>query len=508
MLDQIASFQKAEYKVPALQERDRHPWMARWRSMRLDMIRYWARVWPNGELGRPLLLVVLSGLAILSYAISQWSSHGLALVLFLIMLGALAGAASISLEGRSLRSALSKRVVEQRERLASFNQIQGRRVQELHTLQQISLGLSHSQSLMSILNQILHAIVDLIDADASAIFLYESDHETLRVGGHIGFTSEYVEEAQPALNGSAVRALREGQSLVVCEQGMAAELLSVVAIREGVQAAACLPIKVDGQIVGGLDVCFKSAHMFREDELGILGILAQQAAVAIHKAQLLDQVHQSYLGTIQALAAAVEAKDPYTRGHSERVCRLAVAVGQEMNLDERQLRLLNLAALFHDIGKIGVPGSILSKPAPLTPGEMELIRQHPVWAEPILRHVPDMPELVTIVRHHHERFDGQGYPDGVSSRHHPLSAIICVADAYDTMTSDRPYRRALNHEEALEELHRHAGTQFMPQAVEGFVRVMAERRILSLDDYRIPPVVFRAPVWARLAVPNALAARP
>jgi hypothetical protein len=465
--------------------------------MRLDLTKYWAWVWPDGQLGRYLLLVVLSGLAVLLCAIGQRSSHGMALPLF-IVLGALAEAVPIPLEGASLQASnLFKEVVEQNEQLASVHQIQDRRAQELQTLCQVSLGLNHSQSLTGILNQILQAIADLTDADASAIFLYEPDHETLRVGGHIGFTSEYVAEAQPALNGSASQALREGQPLVVCEQGMATEMLSVVAIREGVQTAACLPLKVDGQIVGSLDVCFKSLRAFREDELGILGVLAQQAAIAIHKAQLIDQVHQSYLGTIQALAAAVEAKDPYTRGHSERVCRLAVAMGQEMGLDKRQLRLLNLAALFHDIGKIGVPESILSKPAPLTPGEMELIRQHPVWAEPILRHVPDMPELTTIVRHHHERFDGQGYPDGVSSQHHPLSAIICVADAYDTMTSDRPYRKPLNHEEALEELRRHTGTQFMPQAVEGFVRVMAKRRILSLDDYRIPLVVFRAPVWAK-----------
>jgi HD-GYP domain-containing protein (c-di-GMP phosphodiesterase class II) len=283
-------------------------------------------------------------------------------------------------------------------------------------------------------------------------------------------------------------------------------MLSAAAVREVVQTAACLPLKVDGQIVGGLDVCFKSAHSFAEDELNILSILAQQAAVAIYKAQLLDQVHYSYLSTIHALAAAVEAKDPYTRGHSERVRRLAVATGQEMGLDERQLQLLNLAALFHDIGKIGVPESILSKPTPPTPEEMDVLRQHPVWAEPILRHIPDMPELVTIVRHHHERYDGQGYPDGVSSRDHPLSAIIFVADAYDAMTSERPYRKALSHHAALEEIRRHAGTQFVPQVVEAFVRVMAQQsKVLSLEDYRVRSVVSGTRVAAKPVVQNIVA---
>jgi polar amino acid transport system substrate-binding protein len=188
------------------------------------------------------------------------------------------------------------------------------------------------------------------------------------------------------------------------------------------------------------------------------------------------------------------------------VCHLAVAMGQEMGFDERQLQLLSLAALVHDIGKIGVPESILCKPTPLTAEEMQLVRQHPVWAEPILRHVPDMPELVTVVRHHHERYDGQGYPDGVSSRAHPLSAIICVADAYDAMTSDRPYRAALSHHAALEEIRRQAGTQFAPQVVEAFVKVMAEQReVLSLEDYRIRSAVSEAPVAVKPVVQNVVA---
>jgi hypothetical protein len=646
-----------------------HSWRAWLRPLWLDLARHWARVWPEGQLGRYLLLVVVSGLAVLLYAASQWPSRDVALLSFLVILSALAEAVPIPLLGTSLQgstlsvaSAMSfvgllllglpgavlvncgsavvngfypkrrppykfafnaasfllsaaaagalyhlmggvvpvvlsfhnlivaslaavtyflvntglisraislatnrswrelwgnwqwlavqymtcfaiamamaiaqkilgtfgfmiftlplslpwysiklyahktKEIAEHNERLASINQVLDWRVQELQTLHQISLGLNHSPSLPSILNQIVHAVSDLIDADASAIFLYEPDHESLRVGGHIGFSSEYVAGAQLALNDSAARALREGRSLVIGEQGLATEMLSAAAAREGIQAAACLPLKVDGQIVGGLDVCFKSAHSFTEDELDILSILAQQAAVAIHKAQLLDKVHHSYLNTIQALAAAVEAKDPYTRGHSERVCRLAVAMGQEMGLDERQLQLLSLAALVHDIGKIGVPESILCKPTPLTAEEMQVVRQHPVWAEPILRHVPDMPELVTVVRHHHERYDGQGYPDGVSSRAHPLSAIICVADAYDAMTSDRPYRAALSHHEALEEIRRQTGTQFTPQVVEAFVEVMAEQcEVLSLEDYRIRSAVSEAPVAVKPVMQNVVA---
>jgi len=129
-----------------------------------------------------------------------------------------------------------------------------------------------------------------------------------------------------------------------------------------------------------------------------------------------------------------------------------------------------------------------------------------VLAEPILRHVPDMRELVTVVRHHHERYDGQGYPDGVSSRDHPLSAIIFVADAYDAMTSDRPYRAALSHHAALEELRRQAGAQFVPQVVEAFVEVMAQqRKFLSLEDYRVRSVVSGTPMLAQPAVQNVVA---
>ena len=667
--NQAAIFQKAKDQ-PSAQGCEGYPWRAWWRSLCLDLTTYWARIWPDGKLGRYLLLVVLSGLAVLLYAVSQWPSQDVTLFLFLIILSAVAEAGPIPLMGTSLQgstlsvaSAMSfagllllglpgailvncgsaivngfypkrrplfkfafnaatfllsaavagvfyrlmggvvpvtssfhnlivaglaavayflvntglvskaislatnrpwrglwgswqwlavqymtcfviamamamaqktlgtfgfmaftlplalpwysiklyarktKEVAEQNVELASINQTLDWRVQELQSLHQISLGLNQSQSLPSILNQILHAVSDLIKADASAVFLYEPDQETLRVAGHIGFSSEYVAEAQLALDGSAVRALREGRPLVVSGQGLATEMLSVAAAREGIQTAACLPLKVNGNIVGGLDVCFKTIHPFAEDELDVLGNLAQQAAVAIHKAQLLDQVHQSYLSTIKALTATVEAKDPYTRGHSERVWRLAVATGQEMGLDERQLELLDLAALFHDIGKIGVPESILCKPTSPTPEEMDVLRQHPAWAEPILRHIPGMPKLVTIVRHHHERCDGQGYPDGVSSRDHPLSAIIFVADAYDAMTSDRPYRKALSHRVALEELRRHAGTQFMPEAVEAFVKTTEQRKVLSLKDYRTRSAVSTMPVPAQPAMQNAVAVR-
>ncbi|MBI4322199.1 MAG: HD-GYP domain-containing protein, partial [Chloroflexi bacterium] len=240
----------------------------------------------------------------------------------------------------------------------------------------------------------------------------------------------------------------------------------------GIIAAACLPLAVGDEVVGALDITFKESHVFPDNELAVLETFAEQAAAAIHSAQLYQQVHSSYLSTIAALVATVEAKDPYTRGHSERVRDLAVATGLQMDLHQDDLQNLELAALFHDIGKINIPESILGKMGKLTEDEWDMMRRHPALAENILKHVPTLAETIPIIRSHHERCDGRGYPDGLSGSVPKLSAIIAVADAYDAMTSDRPYRNALSKENALCQLREGSGTQFDPEVVGAFLNIV------------------------------------
>ena len=184
----------------------------------------------------------------------------------------------------------------------------------------------------------------------------------------------------------------------------------------------------------------------------------------------LDTLEDSYRATLKALAAALEMRDAETHGHSERVVAFSLRLGRELGLDDRQMRALEFGALLHDIGKIGVPDSVLRKPAPLTPSEWERMREHPKFGEQILRGIEFLADASRVVAHHHERWDGTGYPDRLARAAIPLGArVFAVADALDAMTSDRPYRRAMSWAAAGREIVGQTAKQFDPAVVRAFV---------------------------------------
>jgi putative nucleotidyltransferase with HDIG domain len=193
------------------------------------------------------------------------------------------------------------------------------------------------------------------------------------------------------------------------------------------------------------------------------------------KQELLARVHRSYLSTITSLARTIEAKDPYTGGHTERVADIACRLAEELGFDEEGVRSVNVGAVIHDIGKIGVPDRVLLKPGALNPDELRDIRQHPEISSYILADL-DLPAMVKqMVRSHHERYDGTGYPDGLAGEQIPLAArLLSVADALDAMTSDRPYRRAVSLADAIGDIRERAGTQFCPAAVAALERCLGD----------------------------------
>jgi HD-GYP domain-containing protein (c-di-GMP phosphodiesterase class II) len=198
-----------------------------------------------------------------------------------------------------------------------------------------------------------------------------------------------------------------------------------------------------------------------------------------------SETRSAYVGAIRALALALDARDPYTAGHSERVGAVSVAIGREMGLPDDQIEILRLGALLHDIGKIGIGDAVLRKPGPLTPEEFELIKQHPAMGARILRTVPFLAPHLPIVELHHERPDGLGYPHRLRGDEIPVVArIVHVADAFDAMTSARAYRPARDSQEALRELWRHAGTQFDAEVVQALANALpsADFGTQSVDD--------------------------
>jgi putative two-component system response regulator len=187
---------------------------------------------------------------------------------------------------------------------------------------------------------------------------------------------------------------------------------------------------------------------------------------------LVDQQHSLFLSTVKSLVSAIDAKDEYTRQHSTRVTEFTLKIAKSMGYSEKELGDLELASLLHDVGKIAVPESILSKPGRLTDQEFALIKEHPARGENILKPVLELKEIAKVVRAHHEHYDGTGYPDGLKGREIPLGArIMAVADAYDSITSERPYRKAASHRFAVKEIIRCSGTQFDPEVVEHFLEI-------------------------------------
>jgi len=220
---------------------------------------------------------------------------------------------------------------------------------------------------------------------------------------------------------------------------------------------------------------------------GSVFVLVRRASRQLLKQQ--NELIAAHLGTYQALAGAIDAKDSYTGDHSTSVATLAEEVGRVLGLRADLVEDAKIAARLHDVGKIGVPDAILMKPGPLTPEEWTVMRKHAEAGFEILRHAPLSDGVKQAVLHSHERWDGNGYPDGLAAEAIPLLArIVMVVDAFEAMTGDRPYRKGMPREEALERLRTNAGTQFDPSVVRAFVKALERRHREEVDGSRAPRV--------------------
>jgi putative nucleotidyltransferase with HDIG domain len=203
---------------------------------------------------------------------------------------------------------------------------------------------------------------------------------------------------------------------------------------------------------------------------------AQATAVALQKLVLRESQERNLVDTITAFVNAIESKDPYLKGHSARVALYATEIARAMHLDAETVEVVNRGAMLHDLGKLSIMDTILRKPERLTADEFSLIKAHPVVGERILKPLRFLAREACAVRHHHERFDGSGYPDGLSGEDIPLAArIVTVADVFDAVTSHRPYRTALPVEAARQEIVRGRGTHFDPQVADAFLTIPLER---------------------------------
>jgi diguanylate cyclase (GGDEF)-like protein len=235
-----------------------------------------------------------------------------------------------------------------------------------------------------------------------------------------------------------------------------------------------VPIRSAGRLWGAITAQQPTVEAFSAEDVRMLETVADLMGSALYSALLYEQLEAAYLGTAEALSAALHAQDTYTASHSDSIVRRAEAVGRRLGMSGEELRVLRYGAAFHDIGKLAVAESILSKPGPLTADERREMERHTVAGERILAPVTFLAEVLPLVRHAHERWDGEGYPDRLAGEQIPLGArIILACDAYDAMTSDRPYRRGMAPADARAELARAAGSQFDPRVVDVLLAVLA-----------------------------------
>jgi HD-GYP domain-containing protein (c-di-GMP phosphodiesterase class II) len=237
----------------------------------------------------------------------------------------------------------------------------------------------------------------------------------------------------------------------------------------GISSLMCAPLKAKDVVVGVIKLGNDQPVMYTAEDLKIFTTLASLAAVAIENASLYEQLKEAFYTTVYTLAETIEKRDPYTGNHTKRVMEYSLAIGKTLGLSEEDMARLQLGAVLHDIGKIGIRDNVLLKESSLTDDEFEQIKMHPVYGEEIISRIPQLKSAIPGVKHHHEKFNGRGYPDGLKADEIDITArIIAVADSFDAMTSNRPYRKGLSLDEAFEELRKYSGSQFDPHIVDAF----------------------------------------
>lgn len=325
----------------------------------------------------------------------------------------------------------------------------------------------------------VEGIADALGLAACAVLRLEEPGR-VRMLASVGPDSMPVGWLDPFQGGVAV-ALREKHSILV-EGGEAVPAFNDGSPTRRRGRQLIVPVMIERRIWGAIATCAAADEELDGVDGELIWTASQHLSAAIRAAGLYDQLSRSMIGTAEALAAALDAKDAYTADHARSIADIAIDVGRELRLSQSALDDLRYGAVFHDIGKIAVPDSLLNKPGPLTDAEFEVVKRHPETGAEILAPVPHLGGVRAIVRHAHEHWDGSGYPDGLRGTEIPLGArIVLAVDAFHAMTSDRPYREAMSEEDACAELRRCSGTQFAPEVVEALLAALRTRGVRTGD---------------------------
>jgi HD-GYP domain-containing protein (c-di-GMP phosphodiesterase class II)/pSer/pThr/pTyr-binding forkhead associated (FHA) protein len=355
--------------------------------------------------------------------------------------------------------------------------------QQLQALLRAGHHLVHLDSEEELLHTILRDAVITLKAQRGAIALAEGPDGPLRLRA-LDTGNNMIASRTAFSQSLAQRCFSNGQSILCCSVDEDPELLGAKSIAEGTMASVlCVLLRTPRKRLGVLHLDRGPIDdPFNKEDMHLADALAAHVSAGIESAQLLKKQRELFYATIMVLADLVEMRDPYTGGHTRRVTEYSTLLAQHLEVSAKELHLIKMGTPLHDIGKIGIDDAILRKPGKLTPAEFEVMKTHAIKGAKILETVPDLVDIIPIVRSHHERWDGGGYPDGTAGeKTDRLARIVAVADAFDAMTSDRPYRKGMNAEVAFAEVAKMKGKQFDPVAAQAFLDIK-ERIIQEMQS--------------------------
>ncbi len=369
-----------------------------------------------------------------------------------------------------------KEEVARQTRLKELNDQLLERVKEVNTLNRVMEDFSSTDSSHGIFNMMVELGVEELHADKVFFHIYsEESGELIQVSSACpqengfllpdGFVSDIPDTIKSRIQGC----LAENAS--PCLVPDAAENPRM---DQAVQSFMMVPLRIRENVFGVTSAfIFEKNRIFSEKDIYYMNFIARKAAAAIENIALYENIYDNLFATLFAFVAALEVRDFYTRRHSTRVASFARMIAQEMNCSEEELDVINVAGMLHDIGKIGIRDDILLKSGRLTDEEFEKIKEHPAIGADIISKLGLWDREVDIIRHHHERFDGKGYPDGLAGEAIPkLARIMSVADCFDAMASDRPYRNQMEKSRVIKIIRDNSGTQFDPEVVDAFSRIV------------------------------------